>query len=154
MTRKWRIGKSVKGSGRGLIRVRVTLRLAVYHQSVRLGANSLEAHDQRYFFQLNPSGHIPSVTSSLTGRWVCRLHLLLIFASAVILRSESRGTHDSILLPQIRDSPNLDGQIPVFIPSQEQGGPVIPRGTEFHFRRLLRLAGLWWKYSNPPTHML
>jgi hypothetical protein len=36
-------------------------------------------------------------------------------ASAVILRSESRGTHDHILLSQIRDSPNLEGQVPVFI---------------------------------------
>jgi hypothetical protein len=43
----------------------------------------------------------------------------------VILGSESHGTHD-ILLSQIRDSPTLDGQI------------------GFHFRRLLRLAGLRW----------
>jgi hypothetical protein len=36
-------------------------------------------------------------------------------ASAVILGSESRWTHDIILLSQIRDSPNLEGQVPVFI---------------------------------------
>jgi hypothetical protein len=36
-------------------------------------------------------------------------------ASAVILRSESRGTHEHILLSQIRDSPNLEGQDAVFI---------------------------------------
>jgi hypothetical protein len=29
--------------------------------------------------------------------------------------SESRGTHDHILLSQIRDCPNLEGQVPVFI---------------------------------------
>jgi hypothetical protein len=29
--------------------VRVTLRLAVYRQSVRLGVRPLEAHDQRFF---------------------------------------------------------------------------------------------------------
>jgi hypothetical protein len=46
---------------------------------------------------------------------VCRLQLLLAFASALILGSESRGTHDHILLSQIRDSPNLEGQVPVFI---------------------------------------
>jgi hypothetical protein len=44
-------------------------------------------------------------------------------ASAVILGSESHGTHDHILLSQIQDFP---------------------------FRRLLRLAGLRWRYSNPP----
>jgi hypothetical protein len=47
--------------------------------------------------------------------WVCRLELLLDLASAVILRSESRTTHDHISLSQIRDSPNLEGQVPVFI---------------------------------------
>jgi hypothetical protein len=36
-------------------------------------------------------------------------------ASAVILRSESRGAHDHILLSQIQDSSNLEGQAPVFI---------------------------------------
>jgi hypothetical protein len=39
----------------------------------------------------------------------------------------------------------------IYIP-QEQGGPVIPSGTGFPFCRLLRLAGLWWRYSNPPPH--
>jgi hypothetical protein len=37
----------------------------------------------------------------------------------------------------------------IYIP-QEEGGPVIPPGTGFPFRRLLRLAGLLWRYSNPP----
>jgi hypothetical protein len=34
---------------------------------------------------------------------------------AVILGSENRGTRDHILLSQIRDFPNLEGQVPVFI---------------------------------------
>jgi hypothetical protein len=33
---------------------------------------------------------------------------------------------------------------------QEQCGPVTSPGTGFPFRRLLRLAGLRWRYSNPP----
>jgi hypothetical protein len=55
---------------------------------------------------------------SLTRGRVCRLQLLLALASAVILGSESRGTH--ILLSQIRDLP---------------------------FLRLIRFAGLRWRYS-------
>jgi hypothetical protein len=51
--------------------------------------------------------------------------LLLALASSFILGSKSRGTRDNILLSQIR---------------------------EFSFCRLLRLAGLWWKYSTPPPH--
>jgi hypothetical protein len=40
---------------------------------------------------------------------------LLALASAVILRSHSCETHDHILISHIQDSPNLEGQVPVFI---------------------------------------
>jgi hypothetical protein len=53
------------------------------------------------------------------GRVYC-LQLLLVLASSVILGTESCGTRDRILLSQIWGSP---------------------------FRRLLRLAGLQWRYS-------
>jgi hypothetical protein len=43
-------------------RVRVTLRLAVYRQSVRLGAKPLETHGQ-ISFQLNACGNSPYVAS-------------------------------------------------------------------------------------------
>jgi hypothetical protein len=33
-----------------------------------------------------------------------------------------------------------------------QGDPVIPPGTRLPFCRLLRLARLRWRYSNPPPH--
>jgi hypothetical protein len=75
----------------------------------------LEITTSNFFFQLNTCSYSPFVTFSLLRGWVCRLQLLLVLASAVILRSEPRGTHDHILLSQIRDSPNLEGQIPIFI---------------------------------------
>jgi hypothetical protein len=59
--------------------------------------------------------------------WVCRLQLLLALSSAVILRSESHGTHDHILLSQIRDSPNLEGQIPVFISHRNRVAQLYPQ---------------------------
>jgi hypothetical protein len=77
----------IRMNSRTIFRVRVTLRLA----------------------------YSPYVTSSLTRRWICRLQLMMAFASAVILGSESRGNHDDILLSQIRNSPNLEGQVPVFL---------------------------------------
>jgi hypothetical protein len=46
---------------------------------------------------------------------LCRLQLLLVLVSAVILMSEFRGTHGHILPSQIRDSSNLEGQVTVFI---------------------------------------
>jgi hypothetical protein len=62
---------------------------------------------------------------SLTRARVCNLLLLLVLASAVIFVSESCVTPEHILLPQIR---------------------------QFPIRRLLRLAGLRWRYSTQPPH--
>jgi hypothetical protein len=80
-----------------------------------------------FIFQLNICGYSPYVTSSLTRGWVCRLQLLLVLASVVILRSESHGTHDHILLSQIRDSPNLDGQATVFISPRNRVARLRPQ---------------------------
>jgi hypothetical protein len=64
-------GRSVERTDtKDKVNVRVTLRLAVYRQSVRLGAK-LEAHKHEFFFQLNPSGHSP-----LTAGWGCILRIL------------------------------------------------------------------------------
>jgi hypothetical protein len=65
------------------VRVKVTLRLAVYHQSVRLGVKPLETQDQ-ILFQVNPCGHSPYVTSSLTRRWVCLLWICLAFCKVYV----------------------------------------------------------------------
>lgn len=40
----------------------------------------------------------------------------------------------------------------IYIP-KEQGGPIIPPGRWFPFRRILRLTGLWWRYSIPPPQI-
>jgi hypothetical protein len=48
------------------VRVRVTLRLSAHGQSVRLGVEPLETHDQNFFSQLNTCGHSPYITSFLT----------------------------------------------------------------------------------------
>jgi hypothetical protein len=91
-----------------------------------------------FIFQLNTWGYSPYVTSSLTRGWVCRLQLLLVLANAIILRSESRGTHDHILLSQIRDFPNLEGQILVY---------MYPPGTEWPGDTPRH----WVPFSPPPT---
>jgi hypothetical protein len=68
---------------------------------------------------------------------------------AVTLGSGSRRTHDRILLSHLR-LPQPGGPGPHICIPQEQGGSVIPLGTGFPFCHLLRLAGLWWRYSIPP----
>jgi hypothetical protein len=107
------------------VRVKVTLLLAVYRQSV-LATNPLRLTTSN-IFQLNTFGHSPYVTSSLTREWVFRLQLLLALASAVILRFDSIGTHDHILLLQIRDSPNEEGQVPVFISDRNRVPQLYPQ---------------------------
>jgi hypothetical protein len=47
-------------------------------------------------------------------------------------------------------NPKLGGPGTCIYILQEQGGPAITPGTGFPFRRLLRLAGLRWRYSDQP----
>jgi hypothetical protein len=65
--------------------------------------------------------------------------------SVITQWSESLRTHNHTLLSHLRlPQPGGPGSH-IYIP-QEQGSPVIPVGTGFPLRRLLRLAGLWWRY--------
>jgi hypothetical protein len=57
----------------------------------------------------------------------------LVLASVVILGSESRGAHDHILLFQIRNSLNLDGQVPVFVSPRNRVAHVYPQALGFLF---------------------
>jgi hypothetical protein len=89
--------------------------------------NPLRLTISNFIFQLNTCGYSPSVASSLTGGWVCHLQLLLVLASAVILGSDSRGTHHHILLSQIRDCPNLEGLVSVFMSLRNRLAQLYPR---------------------------
>jgi hypothetical protein len=87
----------------------------------------------------------------MRGR-VCNLLSLLVLSSAVPLGPESHGTQDHILLSKFSRLPQPGEPVPrIYIP-QEQGGPDIPPGTGFPFRRPLLSAGLRWRYSIPPPH--
>jgi hypothetical protein len=107
----------------GQVKLKVTLRLTV-SQSASLGVEPHLGLMTRYLtiWQLRSCF---CGASSLTRGRVCLLYTLLGLPNAVFLGSESLGTRDHILLSQIWD---------------------------FLFRRLLRLAGLRWRYSTPPPH--
>jgi hypothetical protein len=66
-----------------------------------------------------------------------RAGLSLAFVSAVILGSESLGTHDHILLSQVRDSPSLGGQVPVLISPRNRVAQLYPKD--------------WIPFSSPTT---
>jgi hypothetical protein len=133
------------------VRVRITLRLAVYRQSVRLGVKSLQAQTSDFFFQMNTCRNSPYVTSSLTRGWV------------YCLAGPRQRSHSRVGVPRdswshftVSDSrlPQPEEPSPRNYIHQEQGGTIIPPGTGFPFRRLLQLAGLRWRYSTPPPHWL
>jgi hypothetical protein len=98
-----------------------------------------------YFFQLNTCGCSPYVTCSLK-----RGRILTITADP------GQRSHSRVRIPRdsrpyfsVSDStlPQPGGPGPrIYIP-QEQGGPVILSGTGFSFSRLVRLAGLRWKWN-------
>jgi hypothetical protein len=102
------------------VKVSVTLRLTV-SQSVRLGVEPRLGLMTRYLLLFDSYGLCFSTAPTLTRGWVCLLYMLLVLVSVAFLRSVSLGTRDHILLSQIWDFP---------------------------FRRLLRLAGSRWRYSN------
>jgi hypothetical protein len=98
-----------------------------------LAPSPLRLTTRDFNFQLNTCGYSPYVTSSVTRGQVCRLQLLLAFTSAVILRSECRGSHDHILLSQIRDSPNFEGQVIVFISPGDRVARLYPQALGSFF---------------------
>jgi hypothetical protein len=71
----------------------------------------------------------------------CGFHFVtIIFCRA---RSSAYTQHPS---PQLGES-----GLRIYVP-QRQDDPVIPPGSGFPFLLLLRLAGLQWRYSDPPPH--
>jgi hypothetical protein len=125
--------------------VEVNLRQTV-SRPVCLGVRRPSGTRDQFFFLLEiPFRHLSVcyfAAPSLTRGQVCNLlvQLLLDLARVVTLESKSRRIHDHILPSHLRlPKPEGPGSR-IYIP-QEQGGPVIPPGTGFPFRRLLLLAG-------------
>jgi hypothetical protein len=91
--------------------------------------------------------------SEICGLVSVRLDDWPTICSVITQWSKSRRTRNHTLLPHLRlPQPGEPGSH-IYIP-QEQGGAVIPLGIGFPLHHLLRLAGLRWRYSKPPTYVL
>jgi hypothetical protein len=82
--------------------------------------------------------------------------------SFTIAAGPRQRSHSQVRVPRdsrphfvVSDSrvPQPGGSGPCIYIPQEQGDPVIPPGTRFLFRRLLRLAVLRWRYPTPPPQL-
>jgi hypothetical protein len=115
---------------------------AIVSRSVCLGVkHSSGAYDQ-IFIIVRKFWVCWCGTLSLTRELVCcLLQLLLILTSAVILWSKSRWTHDHILLSQIRDPSNLEGQVPVFISPRNRVAQLYPQALGYLFVASYNLQG-------------
>jgi hypothetical protein len=102
-----------------------------------LATSLLRLTTSNFIFQPNTCGFSPYVTSS-----VYPLKLLLVLASAIIQGPSSAGLMTIFYCLRLEYSPNLEGQVAVFISPRNRVARLYPPGTGFPFRRLLRLAGL------------
>jgi hypothetical protein len=132
------------------IRVLLKLKLGSYRRSVGqrvlVSGSHLEV-TATFFFSVSQLWVSSCSTPSLTRGRVCNLlvQLFLGHTRAVTLGSKSRRTRNHTSLSHLRlPQPGGPGYIPL-----EQGGPVIPPGTVFPFRRLFQIPGLRLRYSNP-----
>jgi hypothetical protein len=129
------------------VEVEVTLRLIV-SQSVCLGIDHpCSTCDQ---ILLNVGMLLSEICGLVSvGRPLWREDASAI-CSVITQWSESPRTRNHTLLPHLRlPQPGVPGSH-IYVP-QEQGDPAILPGTRFPLRHLLRLAGLRWRYSNPPA---
>jgi hypothetical protein len=77
------------------------------------------------FLLLSVSGLLMSGT--LSGERAGLSFTIAVGPRQHILGSESHGTHDHILLSQIGDSPNLEGEVHVFISPRNRAAQLYPK---------------------------
>jgi hypothetical protein len=91
---------------------------------VRLGVRHPSGTHDQFFFLLEIFFRQLRVcyfiAPSLTRGWVCNLLLLLVLASAVLLKT-------IFYCPNSWNSPNLEGQVPVFISPRNKVAQIYPR---------------------------
>jgi hypothetical protein len=71
--------------------------------------------------------------------------------SAITQWPESLRTRNHTLLSHLRLPQSGGPGSRIYIPQEQDGSDILP-GTGFLYVTFLRLAGLRWRYSNPPPH--
>jgi hypothetical protein len=92
------------------------------------------------------------VTPTLTRGRVCNLLYNCFWALPVQSLLGLSPIETAILYCLIWDSPNLEGQVAVFISSRNRVAQLYSRALCSLFVASYDSQGLRWRYSNPPTH--
>jgi hypothetical protein len=121
---------NVKDFLNGKVKVKVMLRPTVSRPVCLSIKHPSGAYDQ-IFITVRQLWVCLSGALSLTREWVCHLQLCWSSPAQSFLGLESRGTRDHILLSQIRDSPNLEDQVPVFISPMNRVAQLYPQALGF-----------------------
>jgi hypothetical protein len=139
-----------------IVEVEVNLRPTV-NRPVCLGVRRASGTCDKFFFHLEISirqlRRCYFVVPSLTRGRAC--NLLYNCFWALPEQSLLGGSPAELTIIFLLSHPRLPqpgGPGPCSYIPQEQGGPVIPPGTGFPLCRLIQLAGLRWRNSNPPPH--
>jgi hypothetical protein len=113
-----------------------------------LATSSLRLTTSNLIFQLNICVYRPILSCERMG-----LSFTIAAGSRQRSHSQVRVSRDSLPYFTVSYSrlPQPEGPGQRIYVAQEQGCLVIPPGTGFPFRRLLRLAELW-RHSTPPPH--
>jgi hypothetical protein len=115
------------------VTVRVTLGLAVYRQSVRLGDKPLETHEQQFFF---PNEHVrlqPSCNILSTERMVSVVYNCCWPSPAQSFSGPSLAGLMTTFYCLIFEAPQPGGPGPRIFISQVLSGPVIPQALVYLF---------------------
>jgi hypothetical protein len=141
-------------SGHSLpVQYRLDIRVIISTISTVIGNVASRTYEkQSHSFHVAASKAVAGLLTlkrSLTRGRVCRLQLPLVLASAVILRSKSLGLMIIFYCRRSETLPTCRARSPYLYPPGTWCPSYISR-YRVPFRRLVLLAGLWWRYSKPP----
>jgi hypothetical protein len=126
-------------------------------------------HGIDFNFLIHPTNYLCINMFNIAGTWVnLQTHIIITIGKTALFEPQPSLEYSVRLHPgftlldfatvfslhsklvSLASNPQPGGPGPYIYVPHWQGGPVIPPGTGLPFRRLPWLAGLRWRYSNPP----
>jgi hypothetical protein len=107
-----------------------------------LATSPLRVTTSNCIFELSTYGYSPYLSFTIAAGHCQRSH------SQVLVPRDSVTAFYCLRL----ETPNLEGQVPVFISPRNRAAQLYPQARSSFFVAPLRLSVLRWRYSTPPPH--